>query len=195
MKTLIITMCLIFVLSMNVQAKDVNEPNGVDIMGITFSTYYKPTASDTTFEGWVGFRYKNSEVGIIAGYTDEFTTDGSSITLGGYGEYHFPNLRTFLEEVIWISSWLPKQIECEPSVGIAGKYNLDHKVSIVSPFIGLQFLDTFKVVTSYNIVQDNTPLPDGWQIGVSKIWVLKKTPVEVSASAGKDVSLALCWKY
>jgi len=166
-KGMLVTMIVLLVVA-NVWADEPNQPEMND--AITARIFTEPTLSQANIEGWLGIQKDNSEIGLILGFLDESTDEDSSMTIGAFAAYHFPDIRENLENIFWPIDFMPETIEAEPSIGLSGTYNLETETLRISPFVGLKIFESIEIVTSYNAFGGGTPEADRWQIGISKIW-------------------------
>jgi hypothetical protein len=140
------------------------------MMAVTFRFLTEPTAGRTNAEGWLGFQKNESELGLIVGYVDEMTTEDDSVLFGGFTAYHFPDLRTVIENVLFPAEWLPAQLTASPSVGLAIVYNPDTGNLRTSPFLGLKVYNTLEIQIAYDTFSEDSESPDGTRIGISSSW-------------------------
>jgi hypothetical protein len=133
---------------------------------ITISVLTAPTLGRANVETWLGYQRDNSQVGAIIGYLDEQTDEDASMTFGIFGCYHFPDVRTVIENAFWPVDFLPEAITAEPSVGLALVYNHDNSTLKVAPFVALTVYKMITIQTAYNAYGGGTEEEDGVTVGL-----------------------------
>jgi len=167
MKKLIIIL-LMLVMTVAVQAQDVNEPQEY----VTLRVMTEPEFTDgvANIEGWIGYGQDESEAGVILGYeTMQDNGDESKFSIGLFAMYHLPDVRPIIENILWPSEFLPPEISAEPSIGISGQYSLDGDGLKLSSLLEMRVYDNMSIMTKYNVFAESE-VADEWQVGLSYLW-------------------------
>jgi len=144
-----------------------NEPAILPVNDFTVRILTEPTNSGTNIEGWLGYRKDNSELGGILGYVDELTQEDASLLVGCFTAFHFPDLRSRIENIFWPVEYLPAELEATPSVGASLVYNTEKKLIRTSPFAAVRVYKSFEIQTNYDFFANSEGQDNGLRVGIS----------------------------